>query len=154
MNYWLFKSEPGSYSIDDLRRDKREHWDGVRNYQARNMLRDDVKKGDMVVFYHSSCKEPAAVGMAEVIAEGYPDHTAWDKNSEHPDLKSTPEKPIWYMVDIAFGEKFTNEVSLKDMRSMKDLSDMKLLQKGNRLSLFPISKKHFDVLRKLGRGSD
>ncbi|QSH39373.1 EVE domain-containing protein [Candidatus Kaiserbacteria bacterium] len=150
MNYWLFKTEPTSYGIDDLMRDKREHWDGVRNYQARNMLRDDIKKGDMVIFYHSSCKVPAAVGVAEVVKEGYPDFTAWDPQSEHPDSKSTQEKPLWFMVDISFRKKFKNPVALQDMRTISKLSDMRLLQRGNRLSLFPISKKHFDTLVELG----
>jgi predicted RNA-binding protein with PUA-like domain len=131
-------------------RDKREHWDGVRNYQARNMLRDDIKKGDMVIFYHSSCKVPAAVGVAEVVKEGYPDFTAWDPQSEHPDPKSTQEKPLWYMVDIAFKKKFKNPATLSEMRTISKLSDMRLLQRGNRLSLFPISKKHFDTLVELG----
>jgi len=153
MNYWLFKTEPGSYNIDDLQKDNVEHWDGVRNYQARNMLRDDVKKGDLVIFYHSSCKEPAAVGSAVVVKEGYPDHTAWDTKSEHPDPKSTPEKPLWFMVDVEFKTKFKRVVTLKDMRTISELADMRLLQKGNRLSLFPISKKHFDVITKLGSKS-
>lgn len=150
MNYWLFKTEPGCFSIDDLKKSGVEHWDGIRNYQARNMLRDDIKKGDKVIFYHSSCKVPAAVGAAAVVKEGYPDFTAWDKKSEHPDEKSTPEKPIWYMVDIAFKKKFKKEISLQDMRTMPELADMRLLQTGNRLSLFPISKKHFETITKLG----
>ncbi|PCH91957.1 EVE domain-containing protein [Candidatus Kaiserbacteria bacterium] len=150
MNYWLFKSEPGCYGIDHLKKDKTEHWDGVRNYQARNMLRDDIKKGDMVIFYHSSCKVPAAVGVAKVVKEGYPDFTAWDPKSEHPDPKSTPDKPLWYMVDIAFVKKFESEVSLQEMRTIRELGDMQLLKRGNRLSLFPISKRHFNVITELG----
>ncbi|PCI30675.1 EVE domain-containing protein [Candidatus Kaiserbacteria bacterium] len=150
MNYWLFKSEPNAYSIDDLKKDKVEHWDGIRNYQARNMLRDDVKKGDVVLFYHSSCKIPGAVGVATVVTEGYPDHTSWDPKSEHPDLKSTAEKPIWYMVDLKFKSKFKEIVTLQSMREMPKLEGMRLLQRGNRLSLFPISKKHFDTIVKLG----
>ncbi len=150
MKYWLFKSEPNAYSIDDLKKDKVEHWDGIRNYQARNMLRDDVKKGDVVLFYHSSCKVPGAVGVARVVREGYPDHTSWDPKSEHPDLKSTEEKPIWYMVDLKFKKKLKEIVTLQDMRGMPKLEGMRLLQRGNRLSLFPISKKHFDTIVKLG----
>ena len=146
MQYWLFKSEPNAFSIDDLKTNKREHWDGVRNYQARNMLRDDVKKGDTVIFYHSSCAEPAAVGIAAVVREGYPDHTAWDPTSEHPDAKSTPEKPIWYMVDIVFKKKFKEPVTLREMRTLPELTDMRLLVRGNRLSLFPISKRHFETI--------
>lgn len=151
MQYWIFKSEPGSYSIDDLKKDKQTYWDGVRNYQARNMLRDDVKNGDFIIFYHSSCDEPGAYGLAKVSKEGYPDYSAWDKKSEHPDPKSTKEKPIWYMVDIIFKSKFKNKITLKDMRSMPDFSGMRLLQRGNRLSLFPISKKHFDTIISSGK---
>lgn len=146
MQYWLFKSEPNAFSIDDLKANICEHWDGVRNYQARNMLRDDVQKGDMVIFYHSSCAQPAAVGVAAVTRSGYPDFTAWDPASEHPDAKSTPEKPIWYMVDVTFKKKFKREVTLKEMRTLSELSDMRLLARGNRLSLFPISKRHFDTI--------
>lgn len=150
MNYWLFKSEPSCFSIDDLKKKKQEHWDGVRNYQARNMLRDEIKKGDKVIFYHSSCKIPSAVGIAEVVKEGYPDFTAWDVKSEHPDPKSTKESPIWYMVDIAFKKKLKTPLSLHQMRTIAELQDMRLLQKGNRLSLFPISKSHFDLINELG----
>ena len=151
MNYWLFKTEPTSFGIDDLKKQKRTHWDGVRNYQARNMLRDEVRKGDLVIFYHSSCDVPAAVGIAEVVKSGYPDFTAQDKTSEHPDPKSTKESPIWYMVDIAFKKKFTNPISLQDMRTISEFSDMRLLQRGNRLSLFPVSQKHYQLLCELGK---
>ena len=101
-NYWLFKSEPSAYSFKDLlnEENKTAEWDGVRNYQARNFLRDDIKKGDEVLFYHSNAKPIGVVGTAKVVREGYPDHTAWDPESEHPDPKSTPSKPIWFMVDI------------------------------------------------------
>jgi len=150
MNYWLFKSEPTSYSIDDLVRDTTMRWDGIRNYQARNMLRDDVKKGDKIIFYHSSCAEPAAVGTAKVARAGYPDFTAWDPSSENPDAKSTPEKPMWFMVDITFSSKFKTQIRLKDMHENPRLADMRLLQKGNRLSIFPILKKHFETLVHLG----
>tara|TARA_B100000745_G_C19887927_1_gene296739 strand:- start:4 stop:357 length:354 start_codon:yes stop_codon:yes gene_type:complete len=110
------------------------------------MLRDDVKKNDLVIFYHSSCKEPAAVGVAKVTREGYPDFTAWNSDSEHPDPKSTEENPIWYMVDLQFKKKFKRSITLKHMRTMTSLNGMRLLRKSNRLSLFPISKKHFDVI--------
>ncbi len=149
--YWLFKSEPTCYSIDDLRRDDVEHWDGIRNYQARNMLRDDVKLGDQVLFYHSSCAEPAVVGLAKVVKEGYPDHTAFDPKSEHPDPKSDPDNPRWYMVDVKFIQKFAKPVTLKQMREMSEFSDMRLLQKGNRLSLFPVQKVHFDLILSLAK---
>lgn len=146
MTYWLFKSEPNCYSIDDLKRDDVEHWDGIRNYQARNMLRDDVKLGDKVLFYHSSCAEPAVVGLCEVVKESYPDHTAFDPTSEHPDPKSDPENPRWFMVDVKFEAKFKNPLSLKQMKEMTEFSGMRLLQRGNRLSLFPVDKKHFDLV--------
>ncbi len=151
MNYWLFKSEPDCYSIDDLKRDKVEHWDGVRNYQARNFLRDECKKGDLIIYYHSSCKVPAAVGIARVVKEGYPDHTAFDPKSDHPDLDSDPENPRWFMVDVEFVEKFSTPIPLTDMKNMPELQGMKLLQRGNRLSLFPIDKHHFDIVSTLGR---
>ena len=150
MNYWLFKSEPTCYSIDDLERDKVEHWDGIRNYQARNMLRDDVKKGDKVLFYHSSCPEPGVVGVCTVVKEGYPDHTAFDPKSEHPDPKSDPDNPRWFMVDVKFESKFKNLVSLSQIKEMSEFSGMRLIQRGNRLSLFPVEKEHFDLICKLG----
>lgn len=146
MNYWLFKSEPSCYSIDDLKRDNIEPWDGIRNYQARNMLRDDVKKGDKVLFYHSSCAEPAVVGLCEVVTEGYPDYTAFDPNSEHPDPKSDTDNPRWFMVDVKFLEKFKHPLPLAQMKEMSAFSGMRLLQRGNRLSLFPVEKKHFDLV--------
>lgn len=154
MNYWLFKSEPNCYSIDDLQRDGVEHWDGIRNYQARNMLRDDVKKGDKVLFYHSSCPEPGVVGVCEVVKEGYPDHTAFDPTSEHPDPKSDPDNPRWFMVDVKFEKKFKNLVSLSQIKEMSEFSGMKLIQRGNRLSLFPVEKKHFDLVLKLSEKVD
>ena len=150
MNYWLFKSEPNCYSIDDLKRDNIEPWDGIRNYQARNMLRDDCRSGDLVIFYHSSCAQPAAVGVCEIVKESYPDHTAFDPTSEHPDPKSDPQNPRWFMVDVQFKEKFKTPITLKDMRDMSELSGMRLLQRGNRLSLFPVEKHHFDFICTLG----
>ena len=150
MNYWLFKSEPNCYSIDDLARDKTEHWDGIRNYQARNFMRDQCQVGDQIIFYHSSCAEPGAVGICEVSREAYPDHTAWDPASDHPDPKSTRDNPRWLMVDVTFKAKFKTTVSLKDMRSIPALSEMQLLKKGNRLSLFPITKSEFELIQNLG----
>lgn len=151
MNYWLFKSEPNCYSIDDLKRDGAEPWDGIRNYQARNMLRDDVKMGDKVLFYHSSCPEPGVVGVCEVVKEGYPDHTAFDPNSEHPDPKSDPENPRWFMVDVKFETKFKNLVPLAQIKEMSEFSGMRLIQRGNRLSLFPVEPEHFDLICKLSQ---
>ncbi len=150
MQYWLFKTEPQAYSIHDLNRDKTTSWTGVRNFQARNFLRDTVKKGDVVVFYHSSCKVVGAVGAAEVTKEAYPDPTQFDSTSEYYDPKSKKEKPQWYVVEVKFKSKFKRTVSLAEMRTIPALKDMRLLAPGNRLSLFPIGKKHFETVIKLG----
>ncbi len=150
MNYWLFKTEPESYGIDHLRRDKKTMWSGVRNYQARNMLRDDVKKGDVVVFYHSSCAVPAAAGVAVVVREGYPDPTQFDPTSHYFDATAKKDAPRWFVVDVQFKKKFKNVVPLAHMRLESALKDMRLLATGNRLSLFPISKKHFEKILKMG----
>ncbi len=151
MNYWLMKSEPDVFGIDDLAAmpRKTDHWDGVRNYQARNMMRDEMKKGDQVFFYHSNCKEPGIVGIAEVVKEGYPDHTAWDPKSNYYDPKSDPENPRWYMVNIKFVRKFTRTVTLQEMKQEKALEGMKLLQRGNRLSVMPVDKKHWQHILKM-----
>lgn len=148
--YWLMKSEPDAYSIDDLKRDKREHWDGIRNYQARNFMMKDMKVGDTVLFYHSNCKEPGVVGLAKVVSEAYPDFTAWDSSSNYYDPKSTEEKPRWYMVDLGFVKKFPREVSLKTMRVTPELEGMRLLQKGNRLSIMPVAEQDFQTICKMG----
>lgn len=151
MNYWLFKSEPSCYNIDDLKRDWTEHWDGTRNYQVRNMMRDDIKKGDMVLFYHSNAgKETGVTGTAQVVRDGYSDFTAMDPGSEHPDPKHTSDKPIWYMVDIRFVSKFTHPVLLSAIKQTPSLDGNRLTQKGNRLSVFPIDKKHFDHIVQMG----
>lgn len=150
--YWLFKSEPSCYSIDDLKRDVREHWDGTRNYQVRNMMRDEIKKGDLVLFYHSNAgKQTGVVGVCEVVREGYPDFTAMDPASEHPDPKHTEENPIWYMVDVKFKSKFKNPVLLSTIKETPKLDGNRLTQKGNRLSVFPMDRKHFDLIVKMGR---
>lgn len=145
MQYWLFKSEPSEFSIDDLfaQNRKKSCWDGVRNYQARNMLRDDIKKGDKVFFYHSNCPEPGIAGIAEVVREGYPDHTAADPEHPHFDPGSDPENPRWFMVDIRFERKLSRVISLKELRNYADssLSDLLLLRRGNRLSVMPVSKR-------------
>lgn len=152
MNYWLFKSEPNCFSYDDLlnKPNKTEHWDGVRNYQARNFMRDEMKKGDMGIFYHSSCASPHAVGTVQIVREGYPDFTAWDPNSDHPDFESTPDHPRWFMVDVQAIQKFHAPVFLSAMREIPDLADMQLLQRGNRLSVMPLSKRHFQTLCAIG----
>jgi len=151
MNYWLMKSEPDVYSINDLARQPRktDHWDGVRNYQARNMMRDEMKKGDLVFFYHSNCKEPGIVGIAEVVREGYPDFTAWDPEEKYYDPKSDPDNPRWYMVDIRYKRKLKRPVTLQELKKQPRLKDMPLLRKGNRLSVMPVSKKHWDCILQL-----
>ncbi|WP_419172199.1 EVE domain-containing protein [Halobacteriovorax sp.] len=143
MQYWLFKSEPDAFSIDDLakRPKQTESWDGVRNYQARNFMRDEIKMGDKVFFYHSSCKEPAIVGIAEVVKESHPDKTQFDKNSKYYDPKATKEEPRWFLVDIKFEEKFEKQLSLKEMKADKRYDEMPLVKKGSRLSIMPIPKK-------------
>ena len=152
MNYWLFKSEPDAFSIDDLKamKGKKDHWDGIRNYQARNLMRDEMVKGDLGFFYHSSCKVPGIVGIVEVVKEAYPDHTSWDPEGKYYDPKSTPEKPRWFMVDIKFKKKFKNYISLTDLKEMEGLEDIMLLRKGNRLSIMPIEKEEFEIIKKSG----
>jgi predicted RNA-binding protein with PUA-like domain len=149
--YWLMKSEPGEYALDDLKNepDQTEHWDGVRNYQARNFMRDDMQVGDGVLFYHSG-KKPEVVGTARVVRTGYPDHTAQDPKNSHFDPKSTPENPIWYMVDVKFESEFKAPIPLKALRDVAALKDMILLRRGNRLSVMPVTKKEFDTIVKLG----
>jgi predicted RNA-binding protein with PUA-like domain len=151
MKYWLMKSEPEEFSIDDLKKRPKqtEHWDGVRNYQARNFMRDEMKKGDQVFFYHSNCDEPGIVGIASVVREGYPDFTAWDPKDKHYDPKTDPDNPRWIMVDIKYVQKFKHTVSLKTLKETPALKDMKLVQRGNRLSVMPVTKKEWDTILKL-----
>ena len=149
-NYWLFKSEPTAYSYQNLLSDEVAEWDGVRNFQARNFLRDDVKSGDSVLFYHSNTKPPSVIGTAIVVRNGYPDHTAWDPNSEHPDPKSSPENPIWYMVDIAPVQQLPNPVSLDDIKSNPALSNMLLIRRGMRLSVQPVTKEQYEIIYDMG----
>ena len=141
MNYWLMKSEPTCFSLDDLERSPQRtaSWDGVRNFQARNLLRDLIKRGDGVLFYHSSCAEPAIVGLAEVVRDGYPDHTAMDPRSDHYDPKASPENPIWYMVDVRFLARLPRPLSLAALRQHPALVGMMLLQRGSRLSVQPVT---------------
>lgn len=153
MKYWLMKSEPDCFSIDDLKNapNKTSSWDGVRNYQARNFMRNDMQIGDLVFFYHSNCKIPGIVGIAEVASKAYPDHTAFDPQSDHPDLSSSPENPRWYMVDIRFKEKFTRTVTLHEMKNCIELTDLLLLRKGNRLSVMPVSQTSWEFINQLMR---
>lgn len=141
MAHWLVKSEPDEFSIDDLyRRPKRtEHWDGVRNYQARNFMRDGMRKGDEVFFYHSNCETPGIVGIARVVREAYPDHTAFDPDDPHFDPKSDPDNPRWLMVDVQYVRKLKRTISLAELKDNPALSDMALVRKGNRLSVMPVT---------------
>jgi predicted RNA-binding protein with PUA-like domain len=149
--YWLLKSEPESFSIDDLEKSKNKTtcWDGVRNYQARNFLRDSFKKGDGVLFYHSNADPPAIVGTAEVVKEGYPDHTAFDPDDHHYDPKSDKKNPSWYMVDVKHVKTFANPIGLPDLRDHKELKHMVLLQKGSRLSVQPVTEAEWNFITKL-----
>lgn len=149
--FWLMKTEPTCYSIDDLAKEKKQTtcWDGVRNYQARNFMRDDMKVGDQVLFYHSNAKPPGVAGVATIAKESYVDHTAFDRRDKHFDPKSTAEKPRWFMVDIQFKQKFKELISLDDLRPVKALDNMELLRKGSRLSVQPVSKKEFDAILKI-----
>lgn len=149
MNYWLMKSEPETFSIDDLKKMKREHWDGIRNYQARNMMRDDMKKGDLALFYHSNTTPPGIVGVMEIVKESYPDFTAFDPDSKYYDPKSTEDKPRWYMVDVRFKEKFKHMITLSALKANAALKDMLILRKGNRLSITPVTKKQWDAVLKM-----
>ena len=148
--YWVFKSEPNAYSFDDLMRDKVAEWDGTRNFQVRNWLQNDIKVGDGVLFYHSTTPPIGVAGAARVVRDGYPDHTAWDPMSAHPDPRSTPDKPIWYMVDIAPERKFEQIVTLDEMRTAPELRDMMLLKRGNRFSITPVTKEEFEAVIRLG----
>lgn len=152
MNYWLMKSEPSEYSIDDLQRERVAMWDGVRNYQVRNMMRDEMKCGDRALFYHSNAgKETGVVGEMEIVATAYPDPTQFDPNSGHPDPKSDPENPRWLCVDVAFQGKFPRVVTLAEMKCEDTLKGMALLQKGNRLSVMPITQQQYEYIARLAR---
>jgi predicted RNA-binding protein with PUA-like domain len=149
--YWLFKSEPENFSIDDLEHapKKTTFWDGVRNYQARNLLRDTIKVGDGVLFYHSNADPPAIVGLAEVVKAGYPDHTAFDAKDVHYDPKSDPKSPTWYMVDIKHTKTFSEPIPLNSLKKIKGLDKMTLLQKGSRLSVQPVTEPEWHLIIKL-----
>jgi len=149
MNYWLVKSEADCYSIDDFKKGKKTQWTGVRNYQARNFMRD-MRVGDLVIFYHSGGTLPAAVGVAKVSKAAYPDDTALNKKDDHFDQKHTQAKPLWFAPDISFVEKWQHPVSLADIKINPKLKGIMLAQQGSRLSVQPVSKAHFEIIRKLG----
>lgn len=150
MNHWLLKTEPTSFGIEDLAKAKAAttSWDGVRNYQARNMLRDQMKRGDLAFFYHSSCKDPGITGIVEIVKAGYPDGTAFDRRDPHFDPDSDPSCPTWYMVDVRLKRKFKGSVSLGDLRAHAGsaLRSFQLLKRGNRLSVMPVTKQEWDFI--------
>ena len=150
MKYWLMKSEPGSFSIEDLKKSPKKTtcWDGVRNYLARNYMRE-MRKGDGIFFYHSNSDPTGIVGAAEVVKTAYPDHTALDPKDKHYDPKSTPENPIWEMVDIRFVRQFVETITLDELRQVTGLESMELLRKGSRLSVQPVSEKEWGIISKL-----
>jgi len=150
VKFWLMKSEPGTYSIDDLARDGTEPWDGVRNYQARNFMRE-MAEGDLVIFYHSSAKPPGAAGIGRIRREAYPDPTQFDKKSDYYDPKSQKKDPRWSLVDVEFVEKFAAEIPLQTLKDDTALDGMLVTQKGSRLSVQPVENKHFKRVLKMAR---
>lgn len=152
MNRWLMKSEPGAYSIDDLAAQpgRRDCWDGIRNYQARNFMRDAMRAGDRAFFYHSSCAEPGVAGIMQIVRAAYPDPTAHDPRSKYYDRKSDPAAPRWVMVDVKLVKKFQRLVSLAELRAHPQLSDMALLRRGNRLSIQPVTARQWKIISALG----
>jgi predicted RNA-binding protein with PUA-like domain len=148
MKYWLMKSEPDVFGIDDLNKAPRktEPWDGVRNYQARNMMRDDMKMGDLAFFYHSNCKEPGIAGIMEIIREGYPDISAFEPKAKYFDPKSDPGKPRWYRVDVRYVRKLKRIITLSELKEHSEVADLPLLRRGNRLSIMPVSKQQWEYI--------
>jgi predicted RNA-binding protein with PUA-like domain len=150
MNYWLMKSEPSTFGIDALAKSPRRttHWDGVRNFQARNFMRDQMRVGDLAFFYHSNCDEPGIAGIVKVVKEGYPDHSAFDPQDKHYDADSDPKKPRWYMVDVQLQRKLKRPITLATLREHSDgaLKGMALLQRGNRLSITPVSAANWKFI--------
>jgi predicted RNA-binding protein with PUA-like domain len=151
MKYWLMKCEPAAYTIEDLERDGSTSWEGVRNYQARNFMRDEMSAGDKVLFYASNADPSGVTGVAEVSREAYPDRFALKKGQAYYDPKSTEENPIWYLIDIRFVEKFPGTVSLETLKKTPGLEEMMVTKKGSRLSIQPVRKSEFDIVVKLGR---
>jgi predicted RNA-binding protein with PUA-like domain len=153
MAYWLMKSEPDAFGLDDLaaRPNQTEPWDGVRNYQARNIMRDQMRLGDQVLFYHSNCKVPGVVGIAEVAQEGYPDHTAFDPEAKYYDPKSDPDNPRWYMVDLRYVRHLKHTIALTELKEYADgpLADFALVRRGNRLSVMPVTPEQWEFILSL-----
>jgi predicted RNA-binding protein with PUA-like domain len=149
--HWLMKCEPSAYTIDDLERDRTTTWEGVRNYQARNFLRDEMQIGDPVLFYASNADPSGVTGLARIARAGYPDAFAWKKGHKYFDPASTPDKPLWYLVDIAFVERFPEVVPLETLKRTKGLEKMMVTQKGSRLSVQPVTRAEYDIVVRLGR---
>ncbi len=147
MNYWLMKSEPDVFSIDDLKKKNKSGWDGVRNYQARNFMRDDMKLGDLILFYHSSCEIPGISGLAKVSKESHPDPTQFDSKSDYYDEKATKENPRWFMVEVEYVNHAKNFLTLQDLKTIKGLEGLPLLQKGSRLSINPVTKDQYKLIK-------
>jgi len=152
MNYWLMKSEPDTFSLDDLERVEREPWDGVRNYQARNFMRDGMRVGDKVFFYHSNCKVPGIVGIAKVASEAYPDPTQFDPKDSHFDPRSSRDNPRWVLVDVAFVRRLKRTIALSELKDDPALEGMPLVRKGNRLSVMPVEPAHWKHILSLEKG--
>jgi len=148
-SYWLMKCEPGAYSIDDLKRDKKTYWEGVRNYQARNFLRDELKAGDLAFFYHSNAEPSGIAGIMEIVREGYADPSQFDPKSRYYDPESKRENPRWYVVDVKFIKKLPTLIPLSALRAKKELKGMPLLQPGQRLSIQPVTKERWQITHKL-----
>jgi predicted RNA-binding protein with PUA-like domain len=153
MAYWLMKSEPQVFGIDHLAAmpEQTEHWDGVRSYQARNWMRDQMQVGDQVLFYHSNCPDPGVVGIMEVVRAGYPDHTAYDPEAKHFDPKSDPQRPTWFMVDVRYRRHLHRSIPLRELRRCADgpLCDLPLLRRGNRLSIMPLTPEQWGFILSL-----
>jgi len=149
--YWLMKCEPAAYTIADLQRDGETSWEGVRNYQARNFMRDDMQVGDPVLFYASNATPSGVTGLATISRAGYPDRFAWRKGHKYFDEASAKEKPVWYMVDIAFVAAFKSTIALETLKATPGLENMMVVQKGSRLSVQPVTKPEYDVVARLGR---
>ncbi len=148
MNYWLMKSEPDVYGIEHLKSEpkKTDHWDGIRNYQARNMMRDGMRKGDLAFFYHSNCKEPGIVGIISIVREAYPDHTQWDPKEKYYDAKSSRDNPRWLMVDVKYQRLLKRVITLNELKTYPQLATMPLVRKGNRLSIMPVSEDEWGFI--------
>lgn len=151
MNYWLMKTEPSTYSWQNFLAEPEQttYWEGIRNYQARNIIRDQIKLGDLVFFYHSVVKPPAIMGIAKVVRESYPDHYAWDQDNPYYDPKSTPENPRWFMVDIQYQAAFESPIPLPELKQTPGLENMVLLKKGSRLSVQPVTAAEWKIIERL-----